>query len=150
MHELVKEYLDEASKEEKERREQFLIDEGLYEDIYTKAKKASDEFPLCDDEGRYYRREVVAVTDEEYELILKAKQKSNSKTNGIVIALNVIAWLNAITFVIASMVIASVSSEYAVSTFIACIITGFISTTFIFAFSKIISLLQELVNQNNK
>jgi hypothetical protein len=150
VHKLVKEYLDKVAKEEKEEREQLLIDEGLYEDVYTKAKKASDEFPLCDDEGRYYRREVVDVTDEEYELILKAKQKSKSKTNGIVITLNIIGWFNAIIFAIVSMIIASASSDYAASMFITCVITGFISTTFIFAFSKIISLLQEIVNLSDK
>ncbi len=82
MHEKVKRYLDEKQKIIEEKKENFLVSQGLYEKKYSPEERFSGEYPKREwDENKesfhYYKNEVVKMTDEEYQAVLDAYNATN-------------------------------------------------------------------------
>jgi len=100
MHRLLIEYFTKKGQEEEKERNEVLISEGLYVKRYSEKTGYSNEYPYSEwdenrKEMRYFKKVPIYVTDEEYEHILRARQKSKSanKTNMVANTLAAMAWI---------------------------------------------------------
>ena len=110
MHPKVERFLREARNKELQEREKILIELGLYEDIEVNGNDGYDyhEYDPISISNKYYKRNIVDISDEEYEMILKHshpnKQKLNNK-NGAEQFLGVINTIILIIGIIAAIVL---------------------------------------------
>lgn len=110
MHPKVERFLREARNKELQEREKILIELGLYEDIEVNGNDGYDyhEYDPKSISNKYYKRNIVDISDEEYEMILKHshpnKQKLNYK-NGAEQFIDVINTIILIIGIIAAIVL---------------------------------------------
>jgi hypothetical protein len=110
MHPKVERFLREARNKELQEREKILIELGLYEDIEVNGNDGYDyhEYDPKSISNKYYKRNIVDISDEEYEIILKHshsnKQNLNYK-NGAEQFLGVINTIILIIGIIAAIVL---------------------------------------------
>lgn len=121
MHEIVKKYLDDKKRAERERYEQEkqnnLIALGLYEKVYSSDNKYSKEFSLTEwdddnNKNRYFKKVPIELTDEEYQEVMKYSEKEYAtEKNPVAAALTVIAWCIFIGGLIAGIAMGNVEVE---------------------------------------
>lgn len=173
MNKLVAEYLSEKEvaehAEELKKKNELLLNLGLYEKIYTKDTVSSAEFPYGDwDEEagayRYYKKVPVEVTDEEYAKILhyQREKPETGSTNGVAFVFRVMAWITFIVGFIAGLVLGAqerivldyysvnTSTEFSFATAFACWGVFFVSGMFLLGFSEIIRLLNDMNDKQAK
>ncbi len=102
MNEKLKEFLnakkDAEKKKHEEEKNKTLLELGLFEKVYSESESYSEEFPYYeyDDENsknRWYKKEAIVISDEEYEEARKYAQVQNAEVerNTISTILKVIA-----------------------------------------------------------
>lgn len=96
MHEKVKAFLEEKTDEG---RREKLIRWGLWEKEYAPEGADPIQYPCKDEDGRHWRKEAVAVTDEEWLLIQAAAEKK--KGDACCIALQAVGVLCGLMAVLA-------------------------------------------------
>ncbi len=165
MNEKLKEFLD-AKKDAEEKKyeetkNETLLELGLFERVYTEKEEYSDDFPYFEydsenSKNRWYKKEAIAISDEEYEEVKKyIKKEKMPEKNSIAIALTVIAWIVFIGGFIAGIVLGTVEVEkgyyytytdtefsFAVAFVYWCV--SFISGTMFLGFAEIITLLHDI------
>ncbi|MBO5036370.1 MAG: hypothetical protein J6D42_04750 [Clostridia bacterium] len=160
VNEKVQEYLNEKEKEylkiKNKKRSEFLISQGLYSKIYSPSDNRTEEYPFSEyKDGVYvfYKKEPIAVSDEEYKAIKSAyKACSVDKKERIkptIIA--VINWVACLIFIfgfISGVILGDIYAEgysdfnlvIAIAVWVSCFLSGLM----MLGFSKIIELLDEL------
>lgn len=102
MNERLKDFLDTKKDAEKKvyeaRKNKVLLELGLFEKIYSEEEKYSKEFPESeyDNENsktRWYKKEPISISDEEYELVKKYSTSSESHNSKVSTCLMLIAIL---------------------------------------------------------
>lgn len=166
MHAGVKEYLEkqwavEAAAKKKER-DEFLIELGLFEKVFSDNDQYSDEYPNYEWDAekqitRYYKKVPYEATDEEYEAIKKASMikasKNNATTSDNVVgyALSVIAWVIYIGGIIAGFYfgasVSEYSNEFSLEIAIVYWCIAFVSGTMFLGFAEISRLLNDIKNK---
>ena len=153
MHEKVEQYILKKEKELEAKRlkerDDFLRKLRLYEKIYSEKNEASDEFPEWDwDENghkRFYKYQIIEVTDEEYEKICALTDVQEEKTigsNGVATALKAIA---IVVYILAFIVgLMSVSNPFMMLTiWVAYFVVG----TLFLGFAEIVRLLNVIAQK---
>ena len=156
MNSAAQEYINKQKEIAKNRklkeREEFLEDIGLCERIYSDNTKYTEEFPCKDTDedsehfGKYYTTVTPALSDEEYEEVLKAYKLNNDlKTpyDDVAYALKLIA----IFIYIIGGLLALVSFSSGAFVGILTILSVFVSGTSFLGFSRIINLLNDIKNK---
>ena len=166
MNDKVKRFLSDQAEKEMKAREDYLISLGLYEKRYTDYQHYSEEYPESewDSEGtefKYYKKEAIAVTDEEFEEIKHYAQinlkhnNDDDRNNAVAGALTAIAVVIFIAGLILGLVmgIDEVGSrrnpEYEWDFAVTMIYWGsaFISGMMFLGFAEIIKLLTAIKNK---
>lgn len=149
MNEMLKKFLDDQKKAEREKyeetKQQTLIDLDLYEIVYSPDNKYNDEYPEQEWETKkYYKKVPIDITDEEYQEVKKYLEKeTNVKSHSVAMALNVIAWIIYIVGFLAG--ISAIESSFTLA-FIYWFVS-FISGTMFLGFAEIIRLLNTIKNK---
>ena len=165
MNERVKEFLDAKKCEEKKKYEQrknkTLLELGLFEKVYSEKEEYSNDFPFSEydsenSKNRWYRKEVISISDEEFEEIKKySKKEETTENNPIATALTFIAWILFIVGFIAGIALGTIEVEkgyyytytdtefsFAIAFTYWC--AAFISGTMFLGFAEIIKLLDAI------
>ena len=169
MNDKVQAFLDAKKGAEMQKKEakkqQALLDLGLYEKVYSPLPAYSEEYPFYEwDEagqtGRYYKKAVVPVTDEEYAEILR--YTTDAPENGrhpiamtlkaIAIVVFIVGFIAGICYAFSFDVVGSYYSNRADMDFNFGVAFSYWGTTFIvgmlfLALSSIIQLLQDIKNK---
>lgn len=151
MHPLAEEYLRSKSAEpDTDNRAQeirdFLIGEGLYEIEYSPYPYATDDYPLFDSaKNRNYRIEPIPVTYEEYIKLYNAREESRQKLSCKAASRTQTA---AFTVCLLGALIGGLylPSGLAPIIWLATVISG----TTLFALSKIIGQLHQIIHQEKQ
>ena len=129
-----------------------MLDLGLYDKEYAPNDNeyTNEEYPNYDENtGRWFKANAVDVTEEEFELIVKACEKKDitveTGSNGVAGMLKSIAITTYILGLIAGLIV-GFSSE-SVTPLIAIWGSAFISGTIFLGFGEIIRLLHEINNK---
>lgn len=170
MNERLKYYLDEHNKRDNLRqddeRAKALIEAGLYDRVYSPDNILSDEYPETewDDEiyvNRFYKAVPIDITDEEYEEFRKVYERekkfdeedsdSESYSNPVATALNVIAAIIIIAGLIVGAVCGNVDVGYSHKEFSLAVAmvywaVALVSGTLIVGLAQIIKLLTAIKN----
>ena len=163
MHEKVQEYLAMKNAEKNKNREEFLLNEEICEKEYSPDNKESFEYSnreWSDKEHKYkyYKKIPIKITDEEYEMILKAQTDDDKASNPIATALKIISVIIFIGGFILGIVLGTQEVEQGIyytytktefSFAIALIYwaVSFISGMLMLGFSEIINLLNSIKNK---
>ncbi len=167
MNEKVKGFLNEKAAEERkkyeEEKKKKVLELGLCEKVYSEDGAYSTEFPYSEYDRvtlktKWYKREPISITDEEYEEIRKYSKVEKENENIIAQALEVIAWVIFIGGVIAGIILGNVEVlkgtyyqytdtefSFAVAFTYWCI--ALISGTMFLGFAEIIKLLEDIKNK---
>lgn len=144
-------------------RHDFLMREGLTERQYSPYTHYTEEFPECQYDSKtdvtvYYRNVPIAVTEEEFWRLREAskygKTEKEETSNGVSIALKVIAWIIFVGgFIIGLVLGAEGGSSYGSRNefdFVAAVsswATAFVSGIIFLGFAEIIKLLNDIKNR---
>lgn len=160
MNEVVEEYLEKKQKEIKKQREKAkeekLVELGLYERIYEgqegyDPQKANYCWDDEKQQGTYYNKVPIEVTDEEYEEILKVSDEEIATSvggNTIAKVLKVIAWVIYGVGFIMGLVLSQEPGYHGDEMNIATAFTywcvTFVSGTTFLGFAEVVKLLEEI------
>ena len=168
MNEKVKLFLDAKKEAEQkkyeEEKQKTLIDLGLFEKVYSEREFYSDEFPFLEPAsensiGGWYKKEAIAISDEEYQEVKKYSKKENtSKTNTIATALTAIAWIVFIGGFFSGLALGNVEvvkgsyypytdTEFSFAVAFTYWCDALISGTMFLGFAEIIKLLNDIKNK---
>ena len=141
MNPLVQRYLNEKKAAENKQRDEFLLREGLYEKAYSPYDEYNEFYPEYD--GKYYKKVVPEVTDEEFAEIKKyAGVEGKSQRNRVEKLLQIVAIaIYAIGFIVGIWMGSNAESFLAM---VPAWMGAFISGSAFLGFSEIIRLLQEI------
>ncbi len=157
MHEKVKEFLAKKQAEEQKKyakeKERVLESLGIVEKEYSNNTSYTVEYPYYEwgsesQSGRYYKKNKIDVTDEEYEMIKKYnKEESYFSSNTIATFLTVIAVIVFVIGFIGGIVLGNTfeirydfNTPLMFATWVICAVNGI----FILGFAEIIKLLQAI------
>ena len=162
MNEKVKEFLDAKKDAEKkkyeEKKKKILLELGLFEKVYSENEEYSNDFPYSEydseiSKNRWYKKEVIAISDEEYEEVKKYSeiQDSDNNKNSIATILRATAIIVYVVGFIAGIFIGDAVAEYSWefswgTAFIYWFVSFFSGTT-ILGFAEIIQLLHDIKNK---
>ncbi len=110
MQEKVMEYISARKMEQEKKKEQHLIDLGLWEKEYG---ADTLKFTLYDlEQQKYYRKKAIQVTEEEYAEICACPVTEAYSSNGVSVVYKVFAWIVFIGGFIAGIVTGASASRY--------------------------------------
>ncbi len=151
MHEKVEKYLTEQASKTEEKRQKHLISLGLWEKEF-----GGDEWDGEYDEetGKTYKKKAIPVTDEEYELIVKAQPEKRIASNPVAITCTVLAYVVFVIGFVMGIVMGNSANVYgngfsfisAVAAWVYAFFIGF----FFLVYAQIIKLLQRVADQTEK
>lgn len=159
MNEKLKEFLDAKKDAEKkayeEEKNKTLIELGLFEKVYLEKDEYKKEehkdllFSEYDSETsktKWYKKEAISISDEEYEELKKYTQFQNTevKINPISTLLRVIGIIVYISGLIAGLVLGFDVWGNPTATMFACWIATFVVGTGYLGFAEIVQLLDEI------
>lgn len=155
MHEKVKEFLDakkaEERKEYAEKKQELLIELGLYEKVYSENEEYNNDFPYSEYDSensktKWYKKEAIAISDEEYEEVKKYSDLKNNDNdeNPIATILKVIAVIVYIAGFIASFFLGVDRYGDISAMVMVWWIVFFIAGTIYLGFAEIIKLLDAI------
>lgn len=156
MNQKVQDYLNakraqNKSEYDKKKRE-FLISQGLYEDVRSPKDSWDEEYPYSGyDESTekyyYFKRSALDVSDEEYEEMLRLNGTDQNESNTIANIIFSIAIIVYVAGFIAGIAFGSLYDDFnAVPMFITWI-SAFISGSIFLGFAEIIKLLHSINNK---
>lgn len=155
MNEKLKEFLDAKKDAEKkayeEKKNKTLLELGLFEKVYSEKEEYSNDFPYSEynsenSKTKWYKKEAIAISDEEYEEVKKysdLKNNDNDK-NPIATILKVIAVIVYIAGFIASFFLGVDRYGDISAMVMVWWIVFFISGTIYLGFAEIIQLLEDI------
>ena len=166
MNEMVKSFLDAKKQEERkkydEKKEKILLELGFYEKIYSEKEGYSAEFPFSEydsvnSKSKWYRKEVLNLTDEEYEELKKySVEETQAGNNSVANILNIIAivifiggFILGIIMGYAAQYVEYVDGDFSFVAAFTYWCTSFISGMVFLGFAEIIKLL-DVISKNNK
>ncbi len=157
MHEKVKEFLEKKQAEEQKNyakeKEQVLDDLGIVEKEYSDNTDYSTEYPYSEwnsesQSVRYYKKNKIDVTDEEYEMIKKYKENTIfSSSNSVATSLTAIAVAIFVIGFIGGIVLGNIyeiSYDFNTPLMFATWVVSVVNGVFILGFAEIIKLLQAI------
>ena len=162
MNEKLKEFLDAKKYAERqayeEKKNQTLLELGLFEKVYSPDNKQSEEFSSFEWDrvnsiNKYYKKVPIKLTDEEYQEVKKCLNKEAlSKNNPIATGLTFIAWAVFFCGFIAGGVLGSTevggyygsSTEFSFAVAFVYWCASLISGTMFLGFAEIIKLLDAI------
>lgn len=156
MHESIITFLEKQNKIKRENRRQFLLNNNICERIYNPVEDSeySEEYPFRDrDTNKWYKKEPLDVTDEEFELIQKAYNEAHTsekpESNGVAIIFIIFGWITLIAGLIESLAAASddKGKTFIVSVFIIHFAFTILSSMIYFGFGEVIKLLHSINNK---
>jgi len=167
MHQLVQEYLNKKSNEKSElalkKRNDLLLELGLFEKEYSDKNEYSTEFPESEwdnqaNTSKYYRKVPVQVSDEEYSEILKYQKQEAKPLNAISTVFTVLAWIVFFGGFIAGIVFGNVEvtkgykstyteTEFSFALALTYWAISFVSGMFFLGLAEIIQLLTDIKNK---
>ncbi len=158
MNEQVKAFLDAKKDAEKkkyeEQKNKTLLELGLFEIVYSEKEGYSNDFPYSEydnetSKDRWYKKEVISISDDEYEEVKKYLQleEEENKQNLIATLLKVIGVVVYIVGFIAAFPLSVDSYGDTTPMVIVWWIIFFISGTFYLGFAEIIQLLNDIKNK---
>ncbi len=138
----------------------FLMREGLTRKEYSPYTHYTDEYPECQYDSKtdttlYYRVVPISVSEEEFWELREASKyrevKKEESSNGVSIALKVIAWIIFIGGLILGLVLGSESGssyssrdEFDFLTALSSWATSFVSGMIVLGFAEIIKILNDI------
>lgn len=155
MHESIEKFFEKQKKTIQKNRKQFLIDNNICERVYNPSEDSeySDEYPYRDrDTGKWFKKEPIDVTDEEFEMIQKAYNEAHTEkpeSNGIATFFMVLGWITVIAGLIESLSAASgdKGESFTFSVFIIHFAVTLIASMMYFGFGEVIKLLNDIKNK---
>lgn len=154
MNEKLKEFLDAKKAAERkafeEKKNETLLQLGLFEKVYSENEQYSNDFPYSEfdsknSKNRWYKKSPIAITDEEYEEVKKyAELKVDKKGNPIAVTLRVIAIIIYIVGFVASFFLGVDKYGDISAMVIVWWVVFFVGGTCYLGFSEIIQLLEDI------
>lgn len=158
MNEKVKEFLDAKkdaeNKKYEEAKNKTLVELGLFEKVYSESSDQSKEFPYYEydsenSKNRWYKKEAIAISDEEYEEVKKYSKTQNTEVerNPISTMLRVIAIIVYVAGLIAGFVLGLDRWGDPTAMMLVYWIAFFVLGTVYLGFAEIIQLLNDIKNK---